>query len=639
MNKRLSPHKTILCITIVFGLSLIVLTPPFQVPDEINHFYRAWQVSTGTFSSVKQNQRLGGYIPKSLDKLSSEFRPFTLNPYNRMSPKQVWQTRLIALDPDDTAFKDFTNTALYSAFLYLPQASGIFLGKQFGANPFWLIYLGRLSNLLIFTILAYYAIKIVPFKKWLFVLLISLPMSLSIHSSLSADMLLNALSYLMIAIALNLSFNENIQQISRKYIAAIFIISVLFGLAKLIYVPILFLLVLIPSRKFISSKVKIGFLVTIICAGIGTAVIQKSVIDSKYIPYSEYNEAYRDQTMLKKGVDINKQIEFIIENPKTTVLVFVKSFFKEFRNMTRGYIGILGWADIYLPSWFIYMAYLFIFIIVMFDFENNNIPGFTLFQRCYFGLLVFGLLVLIMLSQYLSWDMVGEGRVYPLQGRYFIPLFPLFFLMLFNVLKIKTGFFVPNTLAKGVLVFCILSGTISVYSVVAKSYILHDYSLTKWKINYSFKENRNDTTSNRVDYVIYDYDTIAALDRPIRSFISDEKVFTGTHSLKLSRNNPYGFTLRVFKGLANEKIVVSCRSYGYGGCLVVHEYPDGIYYQSGKTYAQKDSLGWKYKEVQFILTQNISESITLGIFAWYPDNDSIYIDDFRVTYFGKTDNY
>ena len=69
--------------------------------------------------------------------------------------------------------------------------------------------------------------------------------------------------------------------------------------------------------------------------------------------------------------------------------------------------------------------------------------------------------------------------------------------------------------------------------------------------------------------------------------------------------------------------------------MVVHEYPNGVYYQSGKTYAQKDSLGWKYKEVQFILPHNISDSINLGVFAWYPDNDSIYIDDFRVTYFGK----
>ena len=147
----------------------------------------------------------------------------------------------------------------------------------------------------------------------------------------------------------------------------------------------------------------------------------------------------------------------------------------------------------------------------------------------------------------------------------------------------------------------------------------------------------NDTTNNknRVEYVVSDHDTIAVLYKPTKSFISDEKVFTGTHSLKLSNNNPYGFTLKIFKGLAKDKFVVSCRSYDYGGYLVVQEYPKGIYYQSAKTYSQKDSLGWKYKEVPFILPHNIPENTELRVFAWCPDKDSIYIDDFRISYFGK----
>ena len=633
MNKLREPHKAFLCISIVFGILFTVITPPFQPQDEISHFCRAWQVSTGTFSSVKLNQRLGGYIPKSFMKFYTEFQPCSLNKYNRISPKQLWQTRLIALEPNDTFFIDFTNTALYSAFLYLPQAAGMFIGKEFDASPFWLIYFGRLSNLLIFIIIVYFAIIIVPLKKWLFVLLTSLPIALTVNSSLSADVLVNSLSYLIIAIALNFSFNENIRRLSYKHVLIILILSVLIGLAKLVYVPILLLLLLIPSEKFISARAKYGIIAVAIFIGIGTAYIQKSAIDSKYIPYSKYNLKFRDYTALNKGCDINKQIEFIKDNPKHTAIVFVRSFFNEFKNMTQSYIGIIGWGHVLPPSWFVYASYLIIFLIIIFRFNSTLQIELTHLERSLIGLITIVLIILIMLSQYLSWDMVGEEVVYPLIGRYFIPVFPLFFIMLFNLVKIKTSITLQGFMLKGVVVFCVFSGMLGMYLIIANSYTLNNYAHIKWSINYSFKEKLNDTSS--MDYIISAQDTIAVLSIPTKNNLSNEKVFTGRVSLKMSNNNPYGFTLRIFKGSANDKIVVSCRSYGYGGYLDFQEYPNGINYWSANTYKQKDSLGWKFQEVQFILPHNITKKRNLGIFEWFPDKDSIYLDNFRVSYFVK----
>ena len=238
-----------------------------------------------------------------------------------------------------------------------------------------------------------------------------------------------------------------------------------------------------------------------------------------------------------------------------------------------------------------------------------------------------------MLSQYLSWDLVGENRAYPLIGRYFIPVFPLFFIMLINVVKIKTGFITTGDLNKGVFVFCIFSGMFSLYAITVNSYTLNNYTHAKWELSYSFKENIRDT--NSVAYIISDEDTLAALSNPTGSFISDEKVFTGARSLKISNNNPYGFTLKIYKGLAKDKLIVSCRSYGYGGFLDFQEYPEGVNFWSGKDYPHRDSLGWKFKEVQFILPHNITKNKELRVFAWWPETDSIYADDFRVMYFRK----
>ena len=633
MNRNFSPHKAYLCIGIVFGILMVVLIPPFQHQDEDGHFYRAFQVSTGVFTAVNQDQRLGGTIPRSLVNLHTEYRPFILNELNRISPKQLWKTRKIELEPNDTVFVDFTNTAIYPALLYLPQALSIYTGKQLGANPFWLLYIGRLTNLLIFIISVYYAIKIMPFKKWLFVLLPSLPMSIIVNSSLSADVIVNSVAFLMIAFIMNLAFDEKVQQISYKQILIILLLSVLIGMAKLVYVPLLFLLVLIPSKKFNSTKVKIGILAVAIVAGSGTAFIQKSLIDSKYIPYAEYNVNYRDNTILNKGCDIHKQTEFIKKNPAYTAKVFIRSFFNEFEFMARSYIGVFGWGRIYPPAWFVFIAYFIIFSTVIFCFNALPSPNLTLLQRCLTGFITLGLLLLIMLSQYLSFDVVGENHVYPLIGRYFIPVFPVFFIMLADIVKIKTDFSVQNFIHKGIFTFCIFSGVLTVYLILAESFTFNKYTFSKWEIKYSFVENLQDT--NHVEYIFSDQDTVAAFFKPTGSFVTDERIFTGTHSLKLCDRNPYGFTLKIFKGKADDKLVVSCRGYGLGGYLNFQEYPDGINYWIYKIYPHKDSLGWKYQEAQFILPHDIPENHELRVFTWWPVTDSIYLDDFRVQYFEK----
>lgn len=49
-----------------FGVIFLVVTPPFQVSDEPNHFFRAYQASEGEFLLQKMGDVTGGLVPKSL---------------------------------------------------------------------------------------------------------------------------------------------------------------------------------------------------------------------------------------------------------------------------------------------------------------------------------------------------------------------------------------------------------------------------------------------------------------------------------------------------------------------------------------------------------------------------------------------
>jgi uncharacterized membrane protein len=630
MKNILSPQKIFLIIASIFGFLVIVFTPPFEPQDEICHFQRAWQVSTGNFSAINRDHRLGGYVPKSMEQLLEEFNPYFLNNFNKITPNDLWHSRLIPLNSHDTVFVDFPNTALYSSILYIPQSIGISIGKLFNAGPFWLLYFGRVTNYLFYLIIVFLSIKIMPVNKWLFMILALLPISLTTNSSLSADTLVNSLSLLTISIILYLAYSDNIKKITVKNILLIFLLSFLIGHAKLVYIPILMLLVLIPTHKFGKILNKVIVILIAISIGVGTVKVQKSSIDSKYLPYSEYNLKYRDYTCLNKGCDINKQIDFIKVHPLRTVKVFIKSFFAEFVHMVQGYICLTGWGHNYPPQWAVWISFLLIFFVTIFGNNPENSFSLTLLQRSYLILIAGIMTALVMLSQYLSWDIVGEDKAYPFIGRYFIPILPLFFISIIGLIKTKYTIYSHNISTKLVIGFCILCGILNVYLIIINSYTLNQYPKAKWEISFSLK---NDTLGTK--YIVIANDTIASLSRPDKSLITDEKHFTGNQSVKISDKNPYGFTVRIFKGYAKDKIVASCRSFGYGGFIDFQEFPAGINYFVYKTIPERDSLGWKYHEAEFILQNDITKDKEFRVFMWWPNPDSIYLDDFKVAYYER----
>src|ERR1700730_5260538 len=134
-------------------ISMIVLTPPFQVPDEQEHFHRAYQLNELQLRGIERDGRAGGVLPSSVIELSEAFlgsraihteRPITAQPL-----RQTWLALDRPLDPDRREFVDFTSTAFYSPMAYLPQAIAIIGGRWAGAGPLALPYLARLANALV----------------------------------------------------------------------------------------------------------------------------------------------------------------------------------------------------------------------------------------------------------------------------------------------------------------------------------------------------------------------------------------------------------------------------------------------------------------------------------------------------------
>ena len=291
--KNIPAHNIFLIFALFFGLIYSIITPPFQVPDEINHFYRAYQISGGNFHAVKKNDRVGGYIPESLVLFSNLFRKFQLNSFCKLNSEYI---KKISLQPDKTIFKDFPNSALYSPVSYIPQSTAICVFRLFKWTPFHLLYAARIATLIFWVLLVYFSIRIMPVQKWLIVFLALLPMSLSINSSLSADVVTNGLSFFLIAYISKIAFTD--KNFTKKDLIIISIFIVLLGFAKLLYVLLIFLFLIIPVSKFKSFKEYFIVFGLLIILGLGSAVIGKKSIDKLYTPYEKYNMQYRDDVII-----------------------------------------------------------------------------------------------------------------------------------------------------------------------------------------------------------------------------------------------------------------------------------------------------------------------------------------------------
>jgi uncharacterized membrane protein len=149
----LSPYRLYLLVGGITALLLCFLTPPFEVPDEPQHFYRAYQLSTGELWGIVQDGKTGGVLPSSLPELVEHFlgtrvshtdRPLRPHPWT-----DTWSQIARPLEPERREFVEFGGSATYPPLGYLPQALVVFVMRTLRAPPLLDLYVGRFVNALI----------------------------------------------------------------------------------------------------------------------------------------------------------------------------------------------------------------------------------------------------------------------------------------------------------------------------------------------------------------------------------------------------------------------------------------------------------------------------------------------------------
>lgn len=451
------PERFFLTSGLLFGLILLILTPPFQVADEPAHFFRAYQISEGNFIGEKQKDGAGAYIPCDLVNLTldltetSHYQPTQKTTIVKVNVDKIKKYLGEKFTSRQTVFVDLRNTIMYSPLVYIPQSTGISIGRIFNLSGLYLMYLGRLFNLIFFLSILYAIIKIVPIFKWMFVIFGLMPMTLSLGASLSADVMTIISCFAFLACVLKL-LPEDSPIISFKQMVLLFIISVFIGMSKFAYVFTPFLMLIVPQKRFGGIKLKLALSFFLFLISVISGLIWYVEVKHLYIPFV-YDAAPAIQT------------HYVLTHPHSFIQVLwnTLSF-----TLIKSFVGILGWMDTPIPD-SLFMAFLFLIIINFFLEDNQQLflklkDKLILFLILILSVLLLSSMIYITASEPYSYLIVG------LQGRYFIPLIPILVLVFTGnnrfFSKIKTRY--NQGLPYFTPLFLILTLLTTIYSVLSR---------------------------------------------------------------------------------------------------------------------------------------------------------------------------
>ena len=356
----------------------------------------------GDLIAERIESKAGGMLPRSLGRADSAFWRVRLHPNRKLDPTSIFDALDEPLEPGRRQFIDFNNTAVFSPFPYLPQASAIALTIPFELSPIVMMYLGRVANVVCIVVLIFLAIRAAPVFKYVFLLVASMPLSIFQIASLSADGMTNAMSLLFTALALRsvISFN-----VVYKWML---VCAAARGRVKQTYTVLTLLAFITPLAQTERSASKWLQAALIPATSFAIAGMWAILIRDVYVPIQWID-----------GVDPAAQAAFILNRP----LSYLKEVFSHYSASWYGdvelMIGRLGWLDPYLPLWF-WNTYAVLLVLVALT-DSNPHFWLSLWQRIVSLCTVIIGIISVTTALYICCNPLRGDVVQGMQGRYFIP--------------------------------------------------------------------------------------------------------------------------------------------------------------------------------------------------------------------------
>lgn len=407
-TRRISMEYVYIPCSIVLGIAVMLLVPPFAVPDENTHYMQAQVISSMALGQSEGNQHVMRQC--DYDIYQEMYSTLTRDMYYRKYDV------LLEWDKDqyvDTTEYGFRLNRLKNVPLgYMASGLAVALGRILNLDALSLFYLGRMANLLIFTAMMALTIAILPYGKSMIMTFALFPMVLQQAASYSYDPIVTGGVFLFASYAMRLA--EQKENISLKQYGLLLGLGVLMAPSKMVYSPVLLLAFLIPIKKYRFGRMKalwpvllIGIsMMAILVTQVGTL---STSLGQSGIGWAKGAPAYTVGLMLG---DIRKTVNVYLN---TLALILDKCY-------VNLICGSLGWLQESASArqW-ITAVFVALFLFSCQRCEQENTQSLSSYKR--WGV-VFTLIMtagLVMTSMLLACTPASYDFISGIQGRYFAP--------------------------------------------------------------------------------------------------------------------------------------------------------------------------------------------------------------------------
>lgn len=417
--KRGISYQFILVMIAAWAVVMTFMVPTWQTPDENAHI--------AEIGRALDNDNLSQAIMSDIDL---QWLTIMSHPENKINISE-WKAAMTK-SPDYDKSDCLPKGIHLLVIKHLPAVIGMEIGIVCGLPSFWVMELAELFSVAFYIAICWIALRIMPAKREIMLFFMAFPMTIHQISSISYDAVLIPLIFLFIAYTMKLYDTDD--HIGWKEYAIWAGILLLITYIKMPYVALGILFFGIPFEK---TKMSIG----------------KFQIDGEFI--HKYRWVLRGIIVLVivAGLYYMRNNYFVallygmLGETKQLIRLFLATISNFGVFLLNSSVGNFGWLDTPLPNWFVFATYILLFVVTCRYIKNRNATMLT-GKQILVVLITFlaqgFLLTTSMVNHTIMIILFGSEQAQAtynikeaiynipyiggLQGRYYLPIIPLFFL-------------------------------------------------------------------------------------------------------------------------------------------------------------------------------------------------------------------
>lgn len=448
------------------GLVFLFVLPPLSAPDEISHFISAYQLSShlmGRMANAGDGRVLirtqDAFIEDLYDVLEEDGSGFKRgqNEYEAgrgadvakdeaVSSGGLPQAVVLGQELTEGTYRIIRERGFGSAgeqgtsvsyqppvrttpMGYVPQALGITLARLGGLGGLGLLYMGRLFNLMFFTAMGCLTIRRMPFGGEVVCGVSLLPMTLHLAASFSYDVMIISLSGYFVSLCLYLAYKA--ERVRARDVVCLALIMGIMGPCKMVYGVIAGFCLLIPVRKFGGwGKWALSAASVLGAFGAAMALVNRQTVAT----YTEASESY-----IAWAGETGYTFAQLLHSPLLVLRMCYNTLMWQGERLYSGMLGeSLGNMDAVLNTPYVIILGLTAILLMLAFRKPGESLRMSAGNRGWIWFLCLACLGALMFSMLLAWTPVTSHVINGVQGRYLLPLLPIFLLTLKNDRVVRT---------------------------------------------------------------------------------------------------------------------------------------------------------------------------------------------------------